>query len=138
MGFTIKNDRTKETIELADEKIMAALRAVGLVMESDVASITPERSGFLRNSIASGLGGEKVSKSEYRDNDGKKVGHYSGTLPLKSTHYVAVGTNVEYAAHVEYGTKNMRATNNGKGYLRYAVRNNLNNYKKVLEDILKS
>lgn len=138
MGFIIKNDRTKETIEIADEKIKDALRAVGLVMESDVSSITPVDTGLLRNSIASGLGGEKVSKSEYRSKDGKKVGHYSGTLPLKATPYVAVGTNVEYAAHQEYGTSKMRATNNGKGFLRYAVRNNLNNYKKVLEDVLKS
>lgn len=137
MGFTIKNDRTKETIELADKKVIEALRAVGLLMESDVASVTPVDTGLLRNSIASGVGGEKVTKSEYRGSDGK-TGHYSGSLPLKSTPYVAVGTNVEYAAHQEYGTSKMKATNNGKGFLRYAVRNNLNNYKKVLEDVLKS
>ena len=137
MGFTIKNDRTKEAIEIADKKVIEALRAVGLVMESDVASVTPVDTGLLRNSIASGVGGEKVTKSEYRGSDGK-TGHYSGTLPTKQTPYVAVGTNVEYAAHQEYGTSKMKATNNGKGYLRYAVRNNLNNYKKVLEDVLKS
>ena len=137
MGFTIKNDRTKETIELADKKVIEALRAVGLLMESDVSSVTPVDTGLLRNSIASGVGGEKVTKSEYRGSDGK-TGHYSGALPTKQTPYVAVGTNVEYAAHQEYGTSKMKATNNGKGFLRYAVRNNLNNYKKILEDVLKS
>jgi hypothetical protein len=137
MGFTIKNDRTKETIELVDKKVIEALKAVGLLMESDVSSVTPVHTGLLKNSIASGVGGEKVTKSEYGGSDGK-TGHYSGSLPTKPTPYVAVGTNVEYAAHKEYGTSKMKATNNGKGFLRYAVRNNLNFYKKTLEDILKS
>ena len=111
-NFEIKENHIKETLEDATNKIERALTSVGLQAENDVRNVTPVDTGNLRNSITS-----RVKMDE---------------------NAVYVGTNVEYAPHQELGTSKMRAANNGKGFLRYAINTNLGKYKTLLEDGLKN
>lgn len=77
-----------------------ALEACGLAMESNAKAITPVRTGNLRNSI-----------THASDED-----------------TAIVGTNVEYAPHVELGTSVQKA----QPYLVPAVRDNLEQYKRII------
>ena len=111
-NFEIKENHIKETLEDATNKIERALTSVGLQAENDVRNVTPVDTGNLRNSITS-----RVKMDE---------------------NAVYIGTNVEYAPHQELGTSKMRAANNGKGFLRYAINTNIGKYKTLLEDGLKN
>ncbi len=81
-----------------DEAIETALTAVGMHVENQVIELVPVDTGRLKGSITHAT---TKSKSKVRppakaddgiDHDGSKD-------------TVLVGTNVEYAAYVEYGTK---------------------------------
>ena len=84
---------------LADAKARA-MEACGMAMESNAKAITPVRTGNLRNSITHASSEERA----------------------------IVGTNVEYAPHVELGTKTQKA----KPYLVPAVRDNIPQYKRII------
>ena len=111
-NFEIKENHIKEIQEEITNKIESALTSVGLQAENDVRNVTPVDTGNLRNSITS-----RVKMDE---------------------NAVYVGTNVEYAPHQELGTSKMKAANNGKGILRYAINANIGKYKTLLEDGLKN
>lgn len=111
-NFEIKENHIKEIQEEITNKIESALTSVGLQAENDVRNVTPVDTGNLRNSITS-----RVKMDE---------------------NAVYVGTNVEYAPHQELGTSKMKAANNGKGFLRYAINANIGKYKTLLEDGLKN
>ena len=111
-NFKITENHIKETKEEITNKIERALTSVGLQAENDVRNVTPVDTGNLRNSITS-----RVKMDE---------------------NAVYIGTNVEYAPHQELGTSKMRAANNGKGFLRYAINTNIGKYKTLLEDGLKN
>ena len=82
---------TKAIKDLVDEnKIDAITRAAALAVEAEAKRLCPVRTGRLRASITT----EKIDTAAY-----------------------AVGTNVEYAPYVEFGTRKMRA----KPYLRPAA-----------------
>lgn len=111
-NFKITENHIKETLEDATNKIEIALTSVGLQAENDVRNVTPVDTGNLRNSITS-----RVKMDE---------------------NAVYIGTNVEYAPHQELGTSKMKAANNGKGFLRYAINTNIGKYKTLFEDGLKN
>ena len=90
-----------------DDAIARALEAIGIQAEGDVAMLTPVDTGRLRASIT------------------------HETVPEEETVYI--GTNVEYAAYVEYGTKKAKA----QPYLRPGIENNIDTYKSIAEGYLK-
>ena len=51
------------------------------------------------------------------------------THEVEDKHTAVVGSNVEYAPYVELGTRKMKA----KPYLRPAIENHIDEYKRVLE-----
>ena len=117
--FQLKNDRTKEITAQLENAIEIAMEAVGVEAEGDVKEITPvgtpESTGIpyyvggnLRNSITHEY--EKKSHTEY------------------------IGTVVNYAPYVEFGTRKMKA----KPYLKPAIRDNLEKYKGILADYLEA
>lgn len=110
-NFKITENHIKETLEDVTNKIESALTSVGLQAENDVRNVTPVDTGNLRNSITS-----RVKMDE---------------------NAVYIGTNVEYAPYQELGTSKMKAANNGKGFLRYAIITNIGKYKTLFEDGLK-
>lgn len=110
-NFKITENHIKEILDEATTKTERALTYVGLQAENDVRNVTPVDTGNLRNSITS-----RVKMNE---------------------NAVYIGTNVEYAPHQELGTSKMKAANNGKGFLRYAINTNLGKYKTLFENGLK-
>ena len=87
-------------------RIPVALEAVGGEAEGDVKLRTPVDTGRLRNSITHMMEGDDT---------------------------VVIGTNVEYAAYVEMGTRKMDA----QPYLKPGIEENLDKYGEILERALK-
>lgn len=97
-------DHTNEVIEAMDRAIARGLEAIGIEAETDAARICPVDTGRLRNSITHTI-----------EDDGDE----QSTL---------VGTNVEYAKYVHYGTHKTKA----QPFLTDAVTNNVSKYERIL------
>lgn len=136
-GFSIElvEDNSPMVIAATDEAIKAALEAVALTVERYAKEICPVDTGRLRNSIThvSGVGGGFVHG--FTDNSGAEFSQNVGQS--NSADVIYVGTNVEYAPYVELGTRGRRGANNGKGYLRPAVTEHTEEYKRIIETHLK-
>lgn len=99
-------DNTGAILDELRRKIPIALEAVGGEAEGDVKLRTPVDTGRLRNSITHQLEGDDA---------------------------VVIGTNVEYAAYVEYGTRNTKA----QPYLKPGIEDNLDKYQEIVERFLR-
>lgn len=90
-----------------DKAIEQALTAIGIQCRNYAARQAPVDTGNLRNSI---------------------------TFQVDSpTDSVVIGTNVEYGKYQEFGTSRMKA----QPYLRPAVEEHLDEYKRIAESFLK-
>lgn len=101
-------DHTDKVIEALGTAIARGLEAVGIEAESDAAAICPVDTGRLRNSITHTI-----------DGDGKSV---------------IIGTNIEYAINVHEGVHGRK----GQPFLRDAIIQNADRYRRILEASLKS
>lgn len=97
----IDKDNTKKYLEIAGQKVHAGLVKATLLVERDAKELVPVDTGTLRRSITSKFHGK---------------------------HFAEVGTNIEYAPHVELGTSKMPA----RSFLRAALHKNLKEIKKLL------
>ena len=86
------------------EAILVALEAVGLQAEGYAKRLCPADTGLLRNSITHAV--------DYADD----MSAY-------------IGTNIEYAAYVEFGTSKTDA----QPFLKPAVMNHTEQYKRIFE-----
>lgn len=102
----ISVDNTELIKNATREAVVVALEAVGLQAEGYAKRLCPVDTGLLRNSIT----------------------HTSD----EDTAYI--GTNVEYAAYVEYGTSKTAA----QPYLKPAVNDHAQEYQKIFEHYLKN
>lgn len=156
MKFT---DNSEEVLAAMQEAAVRALEKCGLTAEGYAKKLCPVDTGLLRNSITHALAGEKAAISSYKANKGDKEGEYSGTAPedKKGELSVYIGSNVEYAAHQELGTGkhtgggrptswvyedakgNMHKTggDTAKPFLKPAVADHANTYRKIMKDELK-
>lgn len=95
-------DYSKDVKAAYDQARKRSLEIIGLTAEKYAKEITPVDTGRLRNSIT-------------HEVDGKEV---------------YIGTNVEYAPPVEYGTIKQKA----QPFLRPAVTEHPNTYKQIVQD----
>lgn len=95
----------KEALAKIEAAIPKALEIVGGTAERHVKEITPVDTGRLRNSIAHAMVGNNAT---------------------------AVGTSVEYAIYVEFGTYKMSA----QPYLRPGIENHANEYAMIIKNII--
>lgn len=98
---------TDEILDALDEQIEAALTAVGMQAETYAKQLVPVDTGRLRNSLT------------YEVDTSNKA--------------VIIGSGVEYAPFVEQGASKRRA----KPYLRPAIIDYKDDYKQIVESILK-
>lgn len=125
VSFEIKMDNRKQILELTDEAINNALQIVGNKAADYAAGLAPVKTGNLKNSITS-----EVNESEKA---------------------VYIGTNVDYAASIEFGHHQevgryvpaigKRLVNEfvpAKPFIKPAMINNLEEYKHILENELKN
>ena len=124
-----------EVLDELDIKVEIALEMVGLEAEKYAKMKCTVDTGLLRNSITHALDGETTAISEYQDNAGKQSGSYKGNVPKVSSgkRAVFIGTNVEYAPYVEFGTSKQ----DPQPYLKPAVTNHVDEYKKIVKSTLK-
>lgn len=106
MEIEITADNTAEIIALAKDAVRVALEAVGLQAEGYAKRYAPVDTGRLRNSI-----------THTTDDDSAYV-----------------GTNVEYAPYVEYGTSKTKQ----QAFIKPAVQNHINEYKDIFESYLRN
>lgn len=129
MQIEINNDNSEEILAALERKIATALEACGLVAEGYAKAVCPVDTGNLRNSIS-----HKVEKEE-------------GAC--------YIGTNVEYAPYVEFGTgqlfkggtggRQTAWTHAGKSthghrpqpYLRPALADHVERYKNIIKNELR-
>ena len=124
-----------EVLDELDEKIEIALEEIGLEAEKYAKMKCTVDTGLLRNSITHALDGESTAITEYTDDAEKQKGSYSGNAPKESggKRVVYIGTNVEYAPYVEFGTSKQKA----QPYLKPAVTNHIDEYRKIVKSTLK-
>lgn len=124
------------------EAIERALFRVGLEAEGNAKDrITKNKSvdtGLLRNSITFAVSGGKANAPKYRatkpDKKGVyRFGRYEGTAPEEKNKAVYIGTNVEYGAYVELGSRGR----DGKPFLKPAATEHREEYKRIFEDEMK-
>lgn len=108
MGFYIKTDNTEAVKNATRLAVYRALNAVGLQAEGYAKRLCPVDTGNLRNSITHGFEMEGLT--------------------------AFIGTNVEYAAYVEYGTSRTKA----QPYIKPAVQNHAGEYSKIFQAYLKN
>lgn len=107
MDMKIKDNTDIIKAEM-QQKVVEALESVGLLAEAQVKAKTPVDTGRLRNSITHDVDmGEQCA---------------------------IVGTNVEYASFVEYGTSKTPA----QPFLKNTIQENAGTYKDIIETIVKS
>lgn len=131
----IENDNTKNILEMLKESSKTALTAVGMQAVTDVISKGdfPVDTGLLRNSITFAISGEPPAIGSYSADKGNENGSYQGTAPDDKDPTVYIGTNVEYAKYVQFGTSRMKA----RDFLMSPLRANLGKYKEILTKYLK-
>lgn len=131
--------RIIDNIELVrratDEAIEKALEEIGITAEAYAKLIATQKhivdTGRLRNSITHATKSD-TGQTNYSDNHGKTYsdGSAKGTPEAKT---VYVGTNVEYAPYIEYGTTKQVA----RPFLHPAVTEHVDEYKMIFENSLK-
>lgn len=110
MNVRILENNKDIILEALDDAIDEAMKTVGMQAENYARANAPVDTGRLRNSITSQvLNGEKA---------------------------VVIGTNVDYAPYQELGTSKMAACNNGRGFLRPAINDHIDEYRHIVEDML--
>ena len=102
--------------------------------------------GLLRNSITYELSGRATHISSYKADKGSKTGKYSGALGDKDDDAVYIGTNVEYAPYIEFGTGRNAAPGVGgqqtfegikpMPYLKPALADHKEEYARIIKDVL--
>lgn len=158
--FEIVEDNSKLIKQAAEIQILRALETCGLQAERyAVENITAQDAvdtGFLRNSITHAIAGKTPSKTSYSADKGGRKGSYSGNVGDRDEKAVYIGSNVEYAPYIEYGTgsgtSGGRKTNwtykdrkdnwhktggtAARPYLRPAVADHMDEYKKIIKEEL--
>lgn len=102
----VQEDNAKEIAEAIATQTAAALETVGLLAEGYAKKKCPVDTGRLRNSIT----------------------HTVDSTALEAF----IGTNVEYAPHVELGTRHQDA----QPFLRPAAQDHGSQYRRVIQDAL--
>lgn len=124
ISFEIKVDNTAAILKATDEAIYNALEMIGNKAADYAAALAPVKTSNLKNSMTSEVHMEEKA--------------------------VYVGTDVEYAAYVEYGhhqqvgryvpaigKRLVKSFVPGKPYLKPAIENHMDDYKNILETELK-
>ena len=101
-------DNSKEVSDNIKAALLRGLETCGLVAEGYAKKLAPVDTGNLRNSITHDV--DEVEPAAY------------------------IGTNVEYAPYQELGTIHMAA----QPFLKPAVANHANEYRKIIENELKN
>ena len=140
MSEVIIKSHLGEIQKAFNERAPIIMEAVGLEAEgnaiSNVRDMKAVDTGRLKNSITHGVSGKPFSKPTYSDDQSNTYAGPSGPAPgstSNETIAVYIGSNVEYSPYVELGTYKMAS----RPFLRNAINDHLDDYKRILQDGLK-
>lgn len=114
MAQIIKNNRPRHDREF-NRAVEKTLKLVGSQGERFAKETITEMgavdTGLLRNSITYAVDGSAPNVADYSADKGGGHGAYDGQAESESgsLRSVTIGTNVEYAPYVEFGTRRMEA-----------------------------
>lgn len=99
----IKENNIEKVLSELDNRVAAALEAVGAEAERIASKKCPTDTGLLKNSITYAVSGRSAAINGYSADDPDstgiiRTGAYSGVAGDGKEDAVYVGTNVEYAA----------------------------------------
>ena len=128
-------DNSQQILSALEKGKRNALTAIGATAETHTKeNITADKlvdTGRLRNSITYATG-DYLGVGTYTDNKKKKYSDAKARNTPKDDE-VGIGTNVEYAAYTELGTKHITAHH----YLKRAVTEHQDEYKKLTAQAVK-
>ena len=138
-------DNSEEVLGATEDAILIGLEAVGLQAAGYAVLRVKVDTGLLKNSIAyavdgnvpiTSVGKSHSYKADHPDKSGKiATGEYTTSAPASGgQHYVAVGSNAEYAAYHEKGTQKTRP----QPFLQPAIEDNLNQFKEIFKHYLEN
>jgi len=136
-------DNTKAIMEALDWQVEQALIAIGMTAESYAklpegkGGHTPVDTGRLKNSITYAIAGQPPNTQSYSADKGDESHSYNGNAPQdkgNKARSVYIGSNVEYAPMIENGVSGKYT---GKHFLRLAITDHVDEYKKLSEAALK-
>lgn len=131
----VKNDNTNKILDELKEATHNALMDVGMIASGDVADFIQTEgivdTGLLRNSITFAIGGEGANKKSYSATSGGGEGSYTEKAP-NNPDTVYIGTNVEYAKYVQYGTSKMTK----RDFMFAPLKANLDEYRNIIKKYL--
>lgn len=142
--FTIElTDHSGAVLKTLNERVYDALKLMGLQVERNAKfnlETDPRRidTGNLRNSITHAIGGESPAISHYEGDGPSKYngeyrdGYYAGVTDKREHPCCYVGTNVEYAPEVHYGTQHMAPNY----FLRDAVYGHEDELKAIADHVM--
>jgi HK97 gp10 family phage protein len=110
-----------------ERMVMRGLTAVGAFLQGDAMVRCPVKTGRLKGSIT-----WATTKSESRVRGPAKSG--DGVSKPGDKYTCHIGSNVEYAQHVEYGT---RRPTPAQPYLRPALDENKKEVRQIFQDYIK-
>ena len=125
-------DNSSKFKEEKDKLIEAALEAIGQAAEGYAKRMAPTDTGLLKNSITHAVGGHPTKISRYTDDKGNQERWYEGAPGEEGDETVYIGSNVEYAAYQEYGTRRTKA----QPFLQPMLEH-IDEYKEIAETYLK-
>lgn len=153
LNIELTVDNHEEIKNATDQAVRAALEAVGQQAQNYATLLCPVDTGLLRNSITYAVSGSGAKIDSYKSNathaDTKatqksktankpvskvKSGSYSGTIGSNDETAVYIGSNVEYAPYVEYGTSHSAA----QPFLKPAAEDHTEEYKSIFTENIES
>lgn len=149
MSFKMEKNNINEILNVLETKGKKALFECGLKAETYAKENCPVDTGFLRNSITFALSGEGTNISSYSDDAHTKSGSYAGIISDTGEMQMVLGSNVEYAPYIEFGTgrgaeSGGRQTafaggfgHGGRPFIRPAISDHVDMYKKIMQSNLR-
>lgn len=146
MEIKIENNNKDNIINKLKEISRTALFDIGAIASGDIIETINNEglvdTGLLKNSITFALSGESAQTSTYKADSAKIIngkavvesGSYIGSAPQDDNVTVYIGTNVEYAKYLQYGTsRNIKPTD----FMFAPLKANLGHYKDILAKYIK-
>ena len=127
-GVTWTNTMADNDYDSALNKaVESALTVAGIILERDAVARTPVDTGRLRGSLT----------WKTRDHSGQGMTDAESVSRPNRSWVLHVGTNVEYAPHIEYGTVRMKAQPFLRPALNHRKNDILRDFGKWVEKCLK-
>lgn len=132
--WEVKQDNRLLVLAAMKDQVQKGLAGIGLAAASHAKKGCPVDTGRLRNSISYATATKQGAQNNMSKEKAKADDYKMRGIPEGNAVYI--GTNVEYAASVEYLEREHK--NGGPHFIKNAATGHGDEYKKIMEAALKS